>query len=140
MKRYIVPALILLSLAACQDEEITPDPFSGSWSYSSGDLSFSFDAQRIDGGAYNIVNRKVIYPSIPAEQQDNNQAITYDKFENGNGYGRIEINSRGPVYYYVVLIYNRFNEDGNMGTYDIIVQMPGQEQYVLQDQVLIKSL
>lgn len=134
MKHYILPLAMLFFLAACQEDEVAPDPFSGSWSYSSGDLSFRFDAQKLDNGAYNLVNREVVYPSIPQDQQGNNQAITYDKF--ANGYGRIEINSRGPVQYYVILIYNRFREDGDMDTYDIIVQMPGEDQYVLQDQVL----
>lgn len=134
MKRYILPILILIAVTACQEDEVAPDRFSGSWSYSSGNLSFSFSAQRLSDGTYNLVNRKVVYPSIPEDQQVNNNATCYDKFK--NGYGKIEIQSRGPVYYYVVLIYNRFRDDGNLDTYDIIVQMPGEEQYVLQDQVI----
>jgi hypothetical protein len=140
MKTYILTFAVLLTLGACQEDDLKPvDHFPGSYYLSSPDvpIEISFDVVR-EGGSYNYYNRLVKHPAIPVEHQDNNNMITYDKFENGNGFGRIEITSRGHFYYKVTLIYNRFTENGMM-VYDVQIDIPSEPFIVLNDQVFTKK-
>lgn len=139
MKTTILALVSFCLLLSCKEEEVRPkNPFVGSWSFDSPEIQIAFDVV-LQANILNYVNRQVVHPSIPTEEQGNNQIITYDKFANGNGYGRIEIASRGYVYYRIILIYNRFTEDGNMAVYDVQVDIAGQPFFVLTDRVFIKT-
>lgn len=141
MKKVIFLLVSFVLLASCSEQDVKPDLFSGSWTFTSSEpsLQIYFDAVRINEGVYNIENRSVIHPAIPVEEQGNNQIKLYDKFENGTGYGMIEITSRGDFYYKISLIYNRFTEEGEMLVYDIQVDIPSEPFTVLNDQVFVRK-
>lgn len=140
MKQYLFSLVVLFLLSSCQEDEVKPkaDPFVGNWHLSSPETPIEISFQVVkEGAVHNIINRSVIHPAIPAIEQDNNQLKTYDRFENGNGFGRIEITSRGTVYYKVTLIYSRFTEEG-MAVYDVQIDIPSEPFMVLTDQVFTK--
>src|SRR5690349_15695817 len=127
MKKFILPLVCFCALLSCEEENPQPvDQFAGSWYLSSPEtpVEISFDVVH-EGSVYNYYNKIVNYPGIPEDQRSNNTMITYDKFENGNGFGRIEIKSRGYFYYKVVLIYNRFTDDG-LSVYDVQIDIPSE--------------
>ena len=141
MKTYIFPLVLFFALMSCEEENPQPiRPFVGSWHLISEDpqVTIAFDVV-YESGIYNYTNRRVVHPSIPENQQTNNNMITYDPFENGMGYGRIEIKSRGTFQYDVTLIYNRFiyNEATgkyDMAVYDVQIDIPSEPFIILQDQ------
>ena len=142
MKTIVLTLVTFLLLVSCTEDNPQPvDRFAGSWHFYSPEtpIEISFNAVNIGNGAYNIENRKVVHPAIPVDHQGNNQITLYDKFENGNGYGRIEITSRGPFYYKIILIYNRFTDESQMLVYDLQIDIPSEPFVVLNDQVFTRS-
>lgn len=137
MKNVILSLVLCAAFLSCSEDEPQPvDKFSGSWYLAAPEVpvEIGFDVVR-SGSIYNY-DATVIHSAIPTDQQANNNMICYDKFE--NGYGRIEITSRGEVYYKITLIYNRFTEEG-MSTYDVQIDIPGQPFVVLTDRVFTKQ-
>jgi hypothetical protein len=140
MKKLLLPSIIFFTLMSCSEEEVQPrDHFSGSWYLSSPDVpvEISFDVVK-EGRAYNYYNTTVNHPAIAEDQRHNNRMVTYDPFIDGNGYGRIEITARGPEFYRVTLIYNRFSEEG-MSVYDVQIDIPSEPFIVIPDQVFVRK-
>lgn len=136
--KKLIPLFALAFFACEEDPAVKPiDNFTGSWSYQSTEipLSFSFDVVK-EAGGHSKINHVLNYPTVPTDESHNHQVNTYEEFEENAGFGRIEIVSRGRVQYSVYMIYNRFDENGNIQVYDMVVNMPGDGRITLYDQVL----
>lgn len=139
MKKLIITLLIISALGACQEHD---DPilnvFVGSWRYSNNEIPIDIRFDVLSNrGILNYTNRAVVHPAIPEDQQHNNNLRVFDEFKNGDGYGKIEITSRGPFYYKVTLIYNRITGE-EMLVYDVQIDIPSEPFIVLTDQVFTK--
>lgn len=141
MKKFILPLVMICALIACDDENPQPvNDFSGTWNLTEPEvpMQISFEIPKDNPGTFSA-SSKVVHPLIPESEEANNNMFFYDKFENGNGWGKVEIISRGTFHYIVTLIYNRFDEEGNMLVYDVQVDIAGQDYFILQDRIFTRK-
>lgn len=147
MKTITAVLVTFALLMSCEEENPQPvSPFVGSWSLTAVDvpITISFDVvyegatTGSPDGIYNYYNVKVAHPAIQEDEQTNCTMITYDRFANGDGFGRIEITSRGSNHYKIIMIYNRITDEG-MGVYDVQIDIPSEPFTVLNDQVFTRN-
>lgn len=138
--KLIFTLAVLAVLGACQDDPPVAHPFVGSWHYQNNQvpIEIRFDVVSQGGGILDYRNRQIIHPAIPLSEQSNNNLRVYDEFKDSGGYGKIEITSRGPVNYAVVLIYNRFTSEGMM-VYDVQLDIPSEPFIVIPDQMFTRK-
>jgi hypothetical protein len=134
MKNYILPLITLLALTSCQEEEVQPVDFAGSYYLQSqeAEIEIGFSISE-DGTIHNYGNSVFVkHPLISEHRWNDNNISTAHRFD--NGYGRIDIISRSVEYYRVTLIYARLNSEG-LNVYDVQIDILGQPFMVLPDQV-----
>lgn len=122
--------LILLSLVACNEEEVkpsekaTPDPFQGSWTYTNSaiNLTVSFDAVKsVDG--YIFQNIKIVYPDMAGQTGVVYGAEAYDPFADNAGFGEIRLHgANNDKWIFVNLIYNSVQQKAGSVSYEMIVK------------------
>lgn len=143
MKAYTFLFLALFALACSEDDPRPENPWVGTWRLDDpvGPMVITFHVAKENAGTHTY-NAVVEHPAIPEQYQHANNMFPYDKFEDGDGFGRIEIVSRTQEFYYrITLIYNQLvvEEDPDTGmraymdVYDVQVDIEGQEHVVLPD-------
>jgi hypothetical protein len=123
--RIAVFSIITVGWVGCEDEiPAKKNAIVGSWYFESVDtpLKMSFDIVQ-KGDFISIENAVVEHPSLTNPDTDCHVTL-WDKFESGQGYGRIEIASHRQEYYTVNLIYNLINDGGDLEVYDMLINMP----------------
>lgn len=135
MKNYITPLLLILVLASCQEDNEPVNALAGTYRLATSEIEIGFTVSG-DGQIHNFdANAYVRHAAIPESAEMNNNVTPFDRFK--NGYGRIEIISRGEDFYRITLIYNRFSGEG-LSVYDVQVDIAGEPFIVLPDQVFTR--
>lgn len=155
MKRYIISALFLVALGACQvEDDPAPnvDPFIGSWhyadSYSNLDLEVNFLAYKTNG-EYEFRNISIEYSEIPSTETLTYKVELSDPFADNDGFGRIRIIGSWTTtcpnglecdkWIFVDFNYAKiFKEGGNtsyaMSVQNVTVYMINKDDVMLEDQ------
>ena len=139
MKKIIFTLVMLSAILSCEEEDLKPDnEFAGSYRLISDNpaIEIGFTVSE-DGQIHNFGNNAYVkHASIQPGQESNNNITTFDKFD--GGFGKIEILSRTIPYYRIVLIYNKFTDEG-LSVYDVQIDISGEPFMVLPDRVFTRK-
>lgn len=147
MKAFALILFISLAFISCKDDEVTPviipDLFVGSWTYhnSALELDVAFNVSKVNG-EYSFSNIIIEYPEIPLNADYSLAVEVYDKFADGDGFGRIRIRGGDDTsWIFINLFYNNIVNGGSKSTIYVMnmqIDMINREAIELENQVFTK--